>query len=81
MCKVFYSLSSDINILEIYMNSVIIITQALAPLQRDPTYNHNDDPIFHKINDSVTKIKNSKLAMQILYVNKVKKTNEIDTFY
>lgn len=39
MCKVFYSLSSEVNILELYMNSVVIHTQSLAPLQADPAYN------------------------------------------
>ncbi len=81
MCKVFYSLSSDINILEIYMNSVLIVTQALAPLQQDPTYDHKIDPIFQKVNEFATKIKSVRLTMQILYVNKVKKANDIDTFF
>lgn len=45
VCKVFYSLSGEINIMEIYFNSVLVHTQPLAPLQID-SYDFMADPLF-----------------------------------
>lgn len=44
-CKVFYSLSGEINIMEIYFNSVLVHSQPLAPLQID-SYDFMADPLF-----------------------------------
>lgn len=61
MCKVFYSLTSEINILEIYMNSVLIHTQTLSPLQSDFTYNYKEDEDFNQMNLLLMKSKAVKL--------------------
>ncbi len=81
ICKAFYSLSSEVNILELYMNSVLIHTQSLAPLQMDLSYNFSSDAIYQKVSNYVTQVKNIKVGVQVSYVNKVKKANDVDTFY
>ena len=82
VCKVFYSLSGEINILEIYLNSVLIHSQPLAPLQTDPNYSHETDELFQKVNGFLSSPERGlKLPENIVYVNKVKRTSEVDVFY
>ena len=77
----FYSLSGNINILEIYLDSVLIHTQPLAPLQADTEYNYGTDLLFQNVNNFIKSSKKIRVPEKILYVNKVKKSNDVNTFY
>ena len=66
--------------MEIYFNSVLIHTQPLAPLQID-SYNFIADPLFQEVDQFMKSTKGLKLPEKILYVNKILKSNELNTFY
>ena len=63
------------------MNSVLIHTQPLAPLQIDTSYDYINDPIFQILNESIARSLLLNVTKDILYVNKLKKTNDINTFF
>lgn len=53
----------------------------MAPFQDDLNYNYETDPIFVDVSNYIKSDKSIKVPDQILYVNKLKKTNDINTFY
>lgn len=63
------------------MNSVLIHTQPLAPLQIDTAYDYLSDPIFQQVNELVGKSLYLNVTKEILYVNKIKKMNDINAFF
>lgn len=80
ICKVFYSLTGEINIMEIYFNSILIHTQPLAPLQVD-SYDFMADPLFQEVDKFMRSSKDLVIPDKIIYVNKILKSNGLNTFY
>lgn len=66
--------------MEIYFNSILIHSQPLAPLQIN-SFDFKADPLFQEVDTFMRSSKGLKIPEKILYVNKVLKSNEINTFY
>ena len=66
--------------MEIYLNSILIHSQPLAPLQIN-SYEFMVDPVFQDVDRFMRSRVGLKLPTKILYVNRILKSNELSTFY